>query len=322
MILADTLRKLPVGVVSPLEPLKNHCSWKIGGPADALVQPRTEEEVIRLVEFVRGENVPFLVIGKGTNLLFPDGGIRGVVMKLGRLFSDFSIAGTEVRARGGIWVPKLVKNLADAGLSGFEHAAGIPGSLGGLVTMNGGSLRHSAGENIRSVDAVSLAGERRTFTKDECGFSYRRSLFQDPPDMPEKRWIVLGAVLDFRRSEPGAVRREQIRVLGERRGKFPLDLPNCGSVFTNDPAVYELAGPPGKIIEDTGLKGETVGGARVSSLHANFIVNLGGASSRDVLGLIGLVRRRVHDRIGVWLDCEVRYADETGKLVPASEACP
>ncbi len=141
------------------------------GSGGRLVQPRTEEEVIRLVEFVRGENVPFLVIGKGTNLLFPDGGIRGVVMKLGRLFSDFSIAGTEVRARGGIWVPKLVKNLADAGLSGFEHAAGIPGSLGGLVTMNGGSLRHSAGENIRSVDAVSLAGERRTFTKDECGFS-------------------------------------------------------------------------------------------------------------------------------------------------------
>ncbi len=265
--------------------------------------------------------MPFLVLGKGTNLLFPDGGIRGVVMKLGRLFSEFSISGTEVRARGGIWVPKLVKNLADAGLSGFEHAAGIPGSLGGLVTMNGGSLRHCAGENIRSVDAVSLAGERRTFVNEECGFSYRRSLFQDPPDVPEKRWIVLGAVLDFRRSEPGAVRREQIRVLGERRGSFPLTCPTaapCSPTIRRSSSSQALRERSSR----TGPQGGTVGGARVSSLHANFIVNLGGASSRDVLGLIGLVRRRVHDRIGVWLDCEVRYADETGKLVPASEACP
>ena len=322
MTLGEKLARLSVGLVSPMAPLRDHCSWKIGGEADALVQPSTEEEILRLLAFVREEGVPFLVIGKGTNLLFSDRGFRGVVMKLGRRFSGLSIRGSEVRARGGLWVPLLAKNLAAAGLGGFEHAAGIPGSLGGLVTMNGGSLRHNVGEAVRFVEAVSLAGERRVFSREECAFAYRRSVFQDPPGEGAKRWIVLGAVMDFSISDPATVRREHLRVMEERRAKFPLNLPNCGSVFTNDPEVYELAGPPGRVIQDGDLKGTVVGGAQISTLHGNFIVNLGGATAADVLALIGLARRRVHDRIGRWLRCEVRYADEWGEVTPASEVCP
>lgn len=322
MALAEKLSGLAVGLVSPMAPLKDHCSWKIGGPADVLVQPGTEEEILRLLAFVREEGVPFLVIGKGTNLLFADEGFRGVVMKLGRRFSALSVRNGEVRAQGGVWVPLLAKNLANAGLSGFEHAAGIPGSLGGLVTMNGGSLQRNVGGVVRFVKAVSLSGEVRAFTKEECAFAYRRSIFQDPPGDPSKRWIVLGAVMDFQISDPSSVRREHLRIMEERKGKFPLSLPNCGSVFTNDPEVYELAGPPGRVIQDAGLKGTVVGGAQISRLHGNFIVNLGGATASDVLALIGLARRKVHDRIGRWLQCEVRYADELGGVTPASEVCP
>jgi UDP-N-acetylmuramate dehydrogenase len=243
------------------------------------------------------------------------------VLKLGRRFSGFSFSGARVRAKGGVWVPRLVRNIADAGLSGMEHASGIPGSLGGLVTMNGGSLRRSVGENILSVDAVSHAGEMRTFSREECDFSYRHSFFQCSGTRDEERWIILGALLELTPGDRGAIRREQLRILEERRVKFPHHQPNCGSVFSNVPAVYDLAGPPGRIVEETGLKGKQVGGAQVSFCHANFIVNMGGATARDVLSLIGEVRRRVYDRIGVWLDCEVRYADERGVLVPASEAC-
>lgn len=317
----EKLKKLNVGKVSFSEPLKNHCSWKIGGPADALVQPCTEEQVLRLIAFVENERIPLMLIGRGTNLLFSDDGVRGVVLKLGRFFSGFSISGQIVKARGGIWVPLLVKNLADAGLSGMEHAAGIPGSFGGLVAMNGGSLRRSVGENIVSVEALSLSGEKRIFSADECGFSYRRSFFQTSGETWQNRWIVLEAVMELTPDNPETIRREQLRILAERKKKFPLHQPSCGSVFTNNPAVYELAGPPGRIIEETGLKGKRIGGAQISPVHANFIVNLGDATSRDVLSLIGEVRRRVHDRIGVWLECEVRYADERGILVPASEAC-
>jgi len=319
---AEKLKHIDVGHVYFSEPLSSHCSWRIGGPADALVQPESEDQILRLLEFVRGEGIPLLVMGRGTNILFPDGGIRGVVLKLGRRFSGFSFSGARVRAKGGIWVPSLVRNLADAGLSGMEHASGIPGSLGGLVAMNGGSLRRSVGENILSVDAVSRAGEMRTFSREECDFSYRHSFFQRAGDSDGDRWIILGALLDLSPADRGEIRREQLRILEERRVKFPRHQPNCGSVFSNVPAVYDLAGPPGRIVEETGLKGKQVGGAQVSFRHANFIVNLGGATASDVLSLIGEVRRRVHDRIGVWLECEVRYADERGVLVPASEACP
>lgn len=320
MTLTERLRQLPVGALFPMEPLENHCTWRIGGPADALVEPSSPQEVMNLLAFAREEAVPLLVIGRGSNLLFSDGGFRGVVMKLGRRFSALSVEGAGVVAQSGIWVPRLARAVAGAGLSGFEHAAGIPGSLGGLVVMNGGSLRRSVGENIRYVDALSPAGEFRRFARSECGFSYRRSVFQDGRD--RAGWIILGAALDFEPSGRKAVRREHLKVLKERRAKFPLDLPNCGSVFTNDPGVYELAGPPGKIVEEAGMKGTVVGRAMVSPLHANFIVNLGGASASDVLGLISLIRRRVFDRLGVWLESEVRYAGENGTVVPASEACP
>ena len=185
--------------------------------------------------------------------------------------------------------------------------------IGLVVGIVGGML-----PGITTVTAVSREGRMRVFTAEECGFSYRRSVFQDS----DERWIVLEASMKLARGESGEVRAEALRIMEERRRKFPLRLPNCGSVFTNDPKVYELAGPPGKIVEETGLKGLSIGGAQVSHHHANFIVNTGGATAGDVLSLIGEVRRRVHERIGAWLDCEVRYVSPDGVVVPASGLSP
>ena len=315
------LRSLSVGEISLDEPLKNHCSWRIGGPADALVEPGTPEEAARLLLFAREEGLPLIVLGRGTNLLFSDAGVRGIVLKLGSRFAGWSVSDRTVTVRSGLWVPRLVRNLAESGLSGLEHAAGIPGSFGGLVTMNGGSLRRSVSDNILSVTALSREGIVRQFSRDECGFSYRTSLFQNASRPGRKGWIVLEAVLECGEEDPSVLRRELLRVLAERKGKFPLKQPNCGSVFTNSPDVYAEAGAPGKIVEETGLKGLRSGDAQVSVLHANFIVNLGGATARDVLSLMGEIRRRVHRRIGHWLASEVLYADEEGNFVPASERC-
>ncbi len=315
------LRSLSVGHISTDEPLKNHCSWRIGGPADALVEPGTPEEAARLLLFAREEGLPLIVIGRGTNLLFSDAGVRGIVLKLGSRFSGWSATGRTVTVRSGLWVPRLVRNLAEKGLSGLEHAAGIPGSFGGLVTMNGGSLRRSVSDNILSVTALSREGVVRRFSREECAFSYRTSLFQNALRPGRRGWIVLEAALECGEEDPAVLRRELLRVLAERKGKFPLKQPNCGSVFTNCPEIYAEAGAPGKIVEETGLKELRVGDAQVSALHANFIVNLGGATARDVLTLMGKIRRRVHQRIGHWLASEVLYADEEGNLILASQRC-
>ncbi|NLB83050.1 MAG: UDP-N-acetylmuramate dehydrogenase [Synergistaceae bacterium] len=315
------LRSLSVGKISTDEPLKNHCSWRIGGPAEALVEPGTPEEAARLLLFAREEGLPLIVIGRGTNLLFSDTGVRGIVMKLGSRFAGWSASGRTVTVRSGLWVPRLVRNLAGKGLSGLEHAAGIPGSFGGLVTMNGGSLRRSISDNILSVTALSREGVVRRFSREECAFSYRTSLFQNALRPGRKGWIILEAMVECGEVDPAILRRELLRVLAERKGKFPLKQPNCGSVFTNSPEIYAEAGAPGKIVEETGLKELRAGDAQVSALHANFIVNLGGATARDVLTLMGKIRRRVHQRIGHWLASEVLYVDEEGNLVPASERC-
>ena len=181
-----------------------------------------------------------------------------------------------------------------------------PGPANGLGETSAAQCQHLRAVlpgRIVEVRGVSFAGETRAFSREECGFSYRSSFFQHASDSPGNRWIVLEARLELVPAERNDIRREVLGILEERRGKFPLDKPNCGSVFTNDPSVYELAGPPGKIVEAAGLKGLRVGGAEVSHRHANFIVNLGGATASDVLALIAEIRRRVHDRIGVWLEC-------------------
>lgn len=282
-------------------PLKTQSTWKIGGPADFLVEPSSWEQVRKIFKYACENRIPAVVIGKGSNFLFDDAGLRGVVIKIGRKLSTFSINGTKVRAEGGIAICRLARAAGLAGLTGLEHTIGIPGTLGGLIVMNGGSQRKSIGDIIRWVKTINRAGNEHTLPREECDFSYRHSVFED------RDVIVVEAEMELGFGAPKVIWSQMLSILRERRAKFPLTLPNCGSVFKSTQELYNAIGPPGKVIEDLGLKGLSVGEAAVSERHANFIVNLGAARSEDVLQLIHCIRDRVYRATGVWMQCEVQY---------------
>lgn len=300
-----------VGTARFNEPLAQHNSWKIGGPADLLVEPHNPQQVTTLMRLARQQQIPLVVIGQGTNLLFDDAGVRGIVLKIGAQLADIQIEGQQIVAEGGAWVPQLARLSMRAGLTGLEHCIGIPGTVGGLVSMNGGSQRKGIGENIKRVWIVTAEGERRLLSRAECRFSYRRSALQGTGA------VVVKAELECPAGEVRDIRREMVCDLRKRRHKFPRKQPNCGSVFLSTAEMHASVGPPGKIIEDAGLKGIRIGQAEISEQHANFIVNAGGATSADVLTLIKHIRRTIRDRIGFDLCCEVRYVSPQGRTMPA-----
>ncbi|SDM34484.1 UDP-N-acetylmuramate dehydrogenase [Geoalkalibacter ferrihydriticus] len=312
--LLGQLSELDVGAVKARAPLAHHCSWRIGGPADLLVEPESAMQVARLVGFAREHEIPLLVIGQGTNLLFDDAGLRGIVLKVGARMAQLSIHGNRILAEAGVWVPQLARQAARNGLTGLEHIIGIPGTLGGLVLMNGGSHRRGIGDNVRRVWVIDRAGELQVLSHAQCAFSYRHSALQDSGA------VVVRAELECSTGDPRAIRRAMVCDLRERRRKFPRKEPNCGSVFLSTAEMHASVGPPGKIIEEAGLKGTRIGNAEVSLHHANFIVNRGGASAAEVLALIAHIRREVHERIGFELRCEVRYVDPQGRIMPADQA--
>jgi UDP-N-acetylmuramate dehydrogenase len=303
-----------IGLVKRDEPLREHCTWRIGGPADLFVEPQTIEQVLRLVTRAKQESVPLLVIGLGSNLLFDDAGVRGLVMRIGREMAENQIDGTRISVQAGIAVPHLASLAARAGLSGLEHACGIPGSLGGLIAMNGGSLGGSIGDSVVEVEAIGLDGSRRIVSRDACKFDYRTSVFQQTGE------VIVSAVLECVVESSEAIRQRMADIITKRRAKHPLEFPNCGSVFTNNREVHGHLGPAGKIIEDCGLKGARVGDAEVSTKHANFIVNRGEATARDVLELIASVRAAVSVQVGVELECEVRYVSPDAVVMPAHKS--
>jgi UDP-N-acetylmuramate dehydrogenase len=305
---------LPADAVAFDQPLASLGRWRIGGPADVVVTPPDIRSLKAVLAIIEQAGTPRVIIGDGSNLLFDDVGFRGVVVRIGRAFAGFSIDSDGlVEAGAGLWVPSFVRQVIEAGLAGATHAIGIPGTLGGLVVMNGGSQRHGIGENVVSVDVVTLGGALRRIEHADLGYAYRRSVLQDEDG------IVVSARFRFEPGDRHALRREAITILAARRAKFPRIRANCGSVFVSDPALYSLIGPPGMAIEKAGLKGASIGGAQWSPDHANFIVNNGGARSRDVLELIQRARSKVYDLTGIAMDAEVRHLAPDGIMRPAHE---
>lgn len=308
------LAQSDVGVCRFDAPLAAHSSWQIGGPADLLIEPRSIEQVARVVRFARRHAIPLVVIGQGTNLLFDDAGLAGIALKIGAGLARIEIRAGRIYAEGGVWMPELARQAMRAGLAGLEHTSGIPGTLGGLVLMNGGSQRKGIGENVRRVWVVDRDGRQVILDREACRFSYRHSALQGTGA------VIVKVELECESGDPHHIRREMLADLRERRSKFPRKLPNCGSVFLSTAEMYATVGPPGQIIEQAGLKGTRLGRAEVSPRHANFIVNLGGASSADVLALIDLIRATVLAKIGFALQCEVRYVRPDGAIVPADQS--
>ena len=290
-------------------------SWyRIGGTADVLIEPESADVISKLIKYLKQQNILYSVIGDTSNILFDDAGYRGVLIKISKSMGAIDIRqdGT-VSAGAGVYVPCFVKNVVAAGLTGCVHAIGIPGTLGGLVIMNGGSQRKGIGEQLVSVTIVDKDGDIQTLSRDECRFAYRSSYLQ------EINCIVVGASFKYEQGDKEALHSEALSILVERRKKFPRKYPNCGSVFLSNPAMYPIVGPPGKAIQDVGLKGERKGNAQISPLHGNFIINLGNASCHDVLYLINRCRRTVEKETGFVMDTEVRFLPEDGYLHPAHE---
>ncbi len=287
--------------------------WRIGGCATALVEPSSEEEVAAVLRIMADRPEPLFVMGDASNLLFDSAGFAGLILRISGRMSQAQIEGRRVTAEAGIWVPRLARMVAKAGLAGIEHVVGIPGTLGGLVLMNGGSQRKGIGLHTSRVHCLNSRGDRFALDREGCSFSYRRSALQT------KDATVVCVELELERGDPAASRREMISIMASRRTRFPKNLPNGGSTFLSDPSMYGTVGPPGEVIDKLGLKGLRRGGAQISPQHANFIVNTGGASSDDVLWLIQVIRQTVFRETGYLMECEVRHVAPDGRVRPANE---
>ena len=312
-LLAD-LNRLGIAAAAN-QPLAAHSTRRIGGPAYWLVEPASIGEVCAVVQYARVQRpgAAWSSARGATGFSTMPGG-ADIVLKIGARLAALEISGRRISAEAGVWVPRLARATQRAGLAGLEHTIGIPGTVGGLVVMNGGSRRQGIGDNVRRVWVVDREGNPGMLSREECQFGYRSSALQGSGA------LVVRVELEGLPGDARQIRHEMLADLRERRGKFPRKEPNCGSVFLSTTAMHASVGPPGKIIEEAGLKGTVVGAAEVSRRHANLIVNKGGATSRDVLALIAHIRRVVLERIGFELHCEVRYVDSRGGVYPADRA--
>lgn len=277
-------------------PLKTFTSFNIGGPADVFVTPADEEDVARLFRQAHGVRIPVFVLG-GTNVLIQDRGIRGIVVGLSHLKAVRIEAGHLLYAEAGVGMPTLIKRAITLGLSGLEWAAGIPGTVGGCVVMNAGTRLGEMKDALSSVRMAFPDGSLRDLVQADIRFEYRRAI------LPEG--IVVGARLHLKPASKGGIERAVKDYLRYRKATQPLTEPNAGCVFKNPGAQTA-----GQLVEAAGLKGEQVGGAQVSTKHANFIVNTGQASASDVLALIRLVQDRVKASSGVDLQLELKVVGE------------
>ena len=296
--LREARSRRPELMILENEPMSRHCSFRIGGACDAMLLPSSIEDVEAVCALLAecGEK-PFLM-GNGTNLLVTDAPLHRIVLRMGEEFSRVDpVNGTALRAESGATLSRLASFAAARGLAGLEFAHGIPGTLGGAVSMNAGAY---GGEMKDVVTSVTYLDKDLSLREtDDAGFSYRRSRFSDTD------CIVLGAKISLHEDDPDAI-RERMRSLAERRrSSQPLDMPSAGSTFKRPTGGYAAA-----LIDEAGLKGYTVGGAQVSEKHAGFVVNRGGASFDDVLRLIEHIRNEVYRVSGIELEPEVKIIRE------------
>jgi UDP-N-acetylmuramate dehydrogenase len=286
------------------EPLKRYTAWKIGGPADALLEPKDAGELVGAVEKAREHGIPVTVLGGGTNVLVRDGGIRGLTIRLAKSLTEVEIEGERVIAEAGVLYPVLANATAGRGLKGLEFATGIPGTVGGAVYMNAGAYEGETKDVLRWAD-VFRDGEVIRMENVETSharslqLSYRRSILQDHPD-----WVVLRAGYTLAPGDPEEL-KARIKAFRAQRMNGSPNRPSCGSTFKRPPGDF-----PGRVIEAAGLKGTRVGRIEVSPVHANYFVNLGGGTAEEALELMQLVRREVRERLGIELEPEVRVIGE------------
>ena len=289
-------RFISAGRIFAKEPMASHTSFKIGGPADVYIQPVSEEEILRVIKECRSNGMPFVVLGGGNNILVPDEGLKKVVIQLYPHFGNCRINENDLQlvAEAGASLANIADLACKAGLAGLEFASGIPGTVGGAIRMNAGAYDREISEICTSVTMLMPEGEVVTLTKEEMAFGYRTSILN------QNGGVVLSAKFALASGDTAAIRVRMNDLNNRRRKSQPLEYPSAGSTFKRPPGHYA-----GKLIEDSGLKGVSIGGAQVSEKHAGFIINTGGATAGDVVDLIEHIQAAVSERYGVNLEPEV-----------------
>lgn len=281
------------------EPLKNHTTFKIGGPADIMLFPSSIDDLQKAISICIEANLSHFIMGQGSNLLVRDGGYRGIVIKIGTHLKKYVVQDIRIYAEAGVRLSELAHNAASHSLTGLEFAEGIPGSLGGAVVMNAGAYDSEMKNVLESVQAISTSGQIQSFSREQLNMSYRKSIFQ------ANQFIVVSAVLQLKRGEKEMIQTKMREFARRRREKQPLDHPSAGSVFRRPEGIYV-----GPIIEKMGLKGFSIGDAQVSAKHAGFIINKGNATASDVIALIKVIQEKAEQTYGIDLMPEIAIIGE------------
>ena len=281
------------------EPMHNHISFKVGGPADILVRPRTEEEIQKVFKIAKENNIPFIIKGNGSNILIKDGGFRGLVIEIADNFSDYKIEEETMTVQAGALLSIIGKKAMEASLTGFEFASGIPGTLGGALAMNAGAYGGEMKNIVESVRIMDEDGNIKEYSNEEMAFSYRHSRLSDT------KHIALSARIKLQKGIYEDIKEIMDDLRLKRTSKQPLEYPSAGSTFKRPEGYFA-----GKLIQDSDLKGYQMGGAQVSSKHSGFIINYDKASAKDIINLIDHVKERVFECFGVHLEEEVKILGE------------
>ena len=287
--------KLPNEIIFEDQLMKNYTTFRIGGKADILLKPSTYNQVAEIIKLCKQHEIPYYILGNGSNLLVADEGYRGVIIQIYQNLSKISIEGNEVTAEAGALLYKIATKAMEQGLTGFEFAHGIPGTLGGAVVMNAGAYDGEIKKVLKECVVLDEEGNLHTLSNEDLQLGYRTSI------ITPKGYIVLGATLTLQPGNPEAIKKYMKELIDRRKEKQPLDKPSAGSTFKRPEGHFA-----GKLIMDSGLRGYQLGGAMVSEKHCGFVVNVGQATCKDVLELIEYVQKVVHEKFEIELEPEVK----------------
>lgn len=286
--------------------LARHTSLRVGGPADAILTADTVDQLAQLLKWLKGKGIPFRIFGRGSNILAPDEGLTGAVIMLGEDFKTINTTESRgdshlLQVGSACFIRKLVGHCTEKGLSGLEFITGIPGTIGGILAMNGGAWGSEISQVTDSVSIMTAMGKIIDLRDGELSFSYRQMHIPD-------RAIILSGTFMLTGKDPRLIRSRCQKFINRRREKQPIRKPSAGSFFKNPPGQAA-----GYLIEQAGFKGKKVGGAMVSTQHANFLVNTGGATAADFMALAGMIQQRVKNKFGIMLEPEVCILQTSGK---------
>lgn len=281
------------------EPLRNHTTFRVGGEADAFLSVKNEEELKKALQLCREHNVPYFILGNGSNLLVSDTGFRGLVISIGKDMAQITLEGTRITAQAGALLSTVAQTAAKNGLTGMEFASGIPGSIGGAMVMNAGAYDGEMKMIVESVTILAEDGSIRAYSNEEMEFGYRTSRLK------REKGIVLSVTVSLTEGDKTAIIEKMNDFAARRREKQPLEYPSAGSTFKRPEGMFA-----GKLIMDAGLRGYTVGGAQVSEKHCGFVINKDNASAEDIHTLIHSVQEKVREESGVTLEPEVIFVGD------------